>query len=483
MNEDRDLREAPKNMWEYLKQTKETAQACRWVWRELISLKARQWSKWMMGVIFITIILQLSAPFAVQYIFNGLVTTDLEMIYWGFGGYLVCMICCRFTDYFQARAREIVITNAVGEVDQRITELFFEKSMGQHLQESSSLNQANIEKGRSRVMMMIEMLLFNGIDITIRLFLSFLLLWIISPMAGLIMSLVAVIHLAWSLYLNKKVVEDFTPIEKEWRHLNRRRVERWEKMERVKTCGKETEELHEMRTWTSRIIGLDLGFWLWYCLVNNVRHVVAMCGLVVIMAYGVWLVWTGEWMIGLLYPLFMWASIVADNMWHLGRIEQQLNWNVPSVSAMKDALTLKPDVTCATGAPVICHTNPVRVAFDNVSYTYPRGSKEEGTADQKSVMNVICDVTFEIAAGEKIALIGPSGAGKTTIMRLLLRYVDPDQGCIHVNGYKLNELDLSSWMKAIGYIPQQPQVLDGTIRYNLTYGLPNELPQMISSGS
>jgi ABC-type multidrug transport system fused ATPase/permease subunit len=299
-------------------------------------------------------------------------------------------------------------------------------------------------------------------------------------MAGLIMSVVAVIHLAWSLYLNKKVVEDFTPIEKEWRHLNRRRVERWEKMERVKTCGKETEELHEMRTWMRRIIGLDLGFWLWYCLVTNVRQVIAMIGLVVIMAYGAHLVWSGQWMIGMLYPLFMWAAVVADNMWQLGRIEQQFNWNVPSVSAMKEALTLKPDIVCTPDAPVICHQSPVRVAFDNVSYTYPRGSKEEGTADQKSVMNVIRGVTFEIAAGEKVALIGPSGAGKTTIMRLLLRYVDPDQGCIHVNGYKLNELNLFSWMKAVGYIPQQPQVLDGTIRYNLTYGLPNEQREKVT---
>ena len=65
-------------------------------------------------------------------------------------------------------------------------------------------------------------------------------------------------------------------------------------------------------------------------------------------------------------------------------------------------------------------------------------------------------------------------------MRLLLRYADPDAGCIHVNGYKLNEVNLESWMRLVGYIPQHPQVFDGTIRYNLTYGLTEQERQKIT---
>lgn len=96
---------------------------------------------------------------------------------------------------------------------------------------------------------------------------------------------------------------------------------------------------------------------------------------------------------------------------------------------------------------------------------------EEG---DKSYIHTLRNVSFTIEPGEKVALIGPSGAGKTTVMRLLLRFMDPLSGKILVNGYDLKNIDLSDWVKIIGYIPQQAQILDGTIAYNLTYGLSDD---------
>lgn len=56
-------------------------------------------------------------------------------------------------------------------------------------------------------------------------------------------------------------------------------------------------------------------------------------------------------------------------------------------------------------------------------------------------------------------------------MKLLLRYMDPTEGRIAIDGVDLREIDLDSWLSHIGYVPQQLEVFDGTIRYNLTYGL------------
>jgi ABC-type bacteriocin/lantibiotic exporter with double-glycine peptidase domain len=214
---------------------------CRWVWKELTSDEARRWSKRMVLVLIAMVMFDLATPMAIRYIFDGLVGRDLPMIYLGFGGFLLCLGLWKTCQYYNARAREIVIGTAIGDVDRRITELFFEKSMGQHLQESSSLNTANIEKGRSRVVMVIEMLLFQGIEVIVVLLLSFVFLCVLSPVAGLVMGVVIAFHLGFSLYLNKKVVEECTPIERDFRRLNRHRVERWDKMERVKTCCNEAD--------------------------------------------------------------------------------------------------------------------------------------------------------------------------------------------------------------------------------------------------
>lgn len=474
MSEDHDPRKAPESVWEYLAGTKETARVCRWVWKELTSAEARKLSKRMFAILLIMTVFELASPFAVRYIFDGLVIRDYHMLLFGFGGFIAVMLLQKVCAYLYGRLMEMVIGTAIGDIDRRITELFFEKSMGQHIQEGSSLSTANIEKGRGRVLSVIEMLLFQGVEVVAMFLLSFVFLLVLSPMAGLVMAVIITAHFTVSIYLNKKVMEECTPIEKDFRHLNRHRVERWEKMERVKTSGKEAEEMNHMNAWWSRILTKDRAFWLWFIKMAYLRGILNQVGLVTIMAYGSYLVWNDFWMIGMLYPLYAWSSRISENIRRVSQIERILNWNMSSVKSLMETLSIKPSVINDPAAPIVCHQNPIRVAFDHVSYTYPRGSVEEGTAEEKLPTAVIEDVSFEIAAGEKAALIGPSGAGKTTVMRLLLRYMDPDQGCIHINGFKLHEVNLESWMKLVGYIPQQAMVLDGTIRYNLTYGLPVE---------
>lgn len=132
---------------------------------------------------------------------------------------------------------------------------------------------------------------------------------------------------------------------------------------------------------------------------------------------------------------------------------------------------LKPLFAHQTGRPVVA-TEPVAVKFENVGLHFPVGEKHK--------LAVLGGIDFTIHPGEKVALIGPSGAGKTTIMKLLLRFQDPTEGVIYVNGDRLSDLNVSSWMEHVGYIAQQAQVFDGTIRYNLTFGLSEERQKTIS---
>lgn len=101
------------------------------------------------------------------------------------------------------------------------------------------------------------------------------------------------------------------------------------------------------------------------------------------------------------------------------------------------------------------------VQFDDVSFTY-------ASAETRSV--VLHSASFEIRSGRSTALVGRSGAGKTTIVNLLCRFVDPDAGTILVDGMPLDQIDPVQWRRQIAVASQDLELVDGTILDNIIYG-------------
>jgi ATP-binding cassette subfamily B protein len=81
-------------------------------------------------------------------------------------------------------------------------------------------------------------------------------------------------------------------------------------------------------------------------------------------------------------------------------------------------------------------------------------------------------IDLHIDAGERVALVGETGAGKSTVMKLLARFYDPDQGAVSVDGFDLRTLDLREFRRQLGYVPQEAFLFTGTIRDNIAYGRP-----------
>jgi len=82
-------------------------------------------------------------------------------------------------------------------------------------------------------------------------------------------------------------------------------------------------------------------------------------------------------------------------------------------------------------------------------------------------------VDLDVAAGETVAVVGPTGAGKSTVAKLLARSADPTQGSVRVDGVDLREVTVSSLRKQLGVVPQEPFLFHGTVRDNLTVGRPD----------
>jgi ATP-binding cassette, subfamily C, bacterial CydD len=105
---------------------------------------------------------------------------------------------------------------------------------------------------------------------------------------------------------------------------------------------------------------------------------------------------------------------------------------------------------------------PYAIAFEDISFRYPGAS--EPALDQ---------VSFVVPAGARVAIVGPTGAGKSTLAALLLRFGEPDSGEILVNGVPLRETDTRAWRERIAWVPQRPHLFHDTIAANIRLARPS----------
>ncbi|KAF5279607.1 hypothetical protein FQR65_LT15355 [Abscondita terminalis] len=104
------------------------------------------------------------------------------------------------------------------------------------------------------------------------------------------------------------------------------------------------------------------------------------------------------------------------------------------------------------------------IIFENVNFSYPNAPNKM----------VIPNFSYEFKKGKSYALVGESGIGKSTIARMLLRFYDPTNGKILINNKDLSELNLPNFLKNVGYVEQEPQILFGTVFENIQYALFNK---------
>ena len=130
-----------------------------------------------------------------------------------------------------------------------------------------------------------------------------------------------------------------------------------------------------------------------------------------------------------------------------------------SLTDMENLFTLweeKPNLTDSEIA--LQKTEEASIRFENVSFDYD------------ARRTIIKNISFEVPNGKKVALVGPTGAGKSTISRLLFRFYDPKEGAIFVNNQNIKDILQQSLRKMIGVVPQDTVLFNDTIYYNISYG-------------
>lgn len=174
-------------------------------------------------------------------------------------------------------------------------------------------------------------------------------------------------------------------------------------------------------------------------------------------ALKLWL--AGNISVGTVVLVQIYLAIAFDVVWNLGRTFTESAKAVADAKEMIDIFEQKPDVRDPQH-PERCRITDGKIIFDNMHFSYGTGN------------NVFDDFSLTINASDRIGLVGHSGAGKTTITKLLLRFTNIDGGTITIDGQNISLITQSDLRRKIAYVPQEPLLFHRSLRDNIAYSNP-----------
>jgi subfamily B ATP-binding cassette protein MsbA len=166
---------------------------------------------------------------------------------------------------------------------------------------------------------------------------------------------------------------------------------------------------------------------------------------------------------GALVSFLLYAITVAAAVGQLASLFGSYQEAIGAATRIFELLDLEPTVAEPQRPRALTERVRGEVAFEHVSFRYGLDLPE-----------VLSDIDLRIGSGEVVALVGPSGAGKTTVASLLPRFWDVNAGRITLDGVDIRELSFADLRGAIGMVPQEPALFSGTVRENIAYARPAE---------
>ena len=186
-------------------------------------------------------------------------------------------------------------------------------------------------------------------------------------------------------------------------------------------------------------------------------HIVAGISFGLLVSAGGWLMNSGEISVGQFVTFLLISTRMTMPLWILGMLLNQLQKGEAASRRVFAVIDLEPSIFDREGS--IPLEEPISsVSFQDVSFAYP-----------SSISNVLNGINLSASSGQFLGVMGHTGAGKSTILKLIERFYEPQTGKVLINGRDINEFSIESVRSRIGFVSQEPFLFYGTIRDNVAY--------------
>lgn len=384
--------------------------------------------------------------------------------------------------YFRERFEMKHLDYELGRYMSQISmEKFFQISMGQHNLGHSAIKRSVVTKGESAIAGIINMAIYDlGPTLFMILIPTFLMIAKV-PLLGFCVLAAMSIFTLYSLKYNMGFVSLLRKLDTLSNRVFKKTVEVVENAQVVyvnaqekRVCGECDYENSTLGTYGKPLWNQYLNWFYVGQLFVSLSHLTCL-------AIAGYLVYVDSITPGTFAMCFLWLGSAFGTMSNISNIQRNSAKTVAPIIKYFRFLDYEPDIVVPVHPVPIEHLRG-QIEFRHVSFTYSsRTEKDElnddedsaeiSTLDESTKIPALRDVSFVLEEGKRHAFVGKSGAGKSTLVGLILRAFDPQSGHVLVDGVDIRMLDYRELRRKIGLVPQDVSLFDGTMRYNITFGM------------
>jgi len=279
--------------------------------------------------------------------------------------------------------------------------------------------------------------------------------WLIAPIYFLTVPALGIL----SSVLSKKIKVIQKTIVAETTALAGATTESLRNIELVKSLGLAPQEIARLNSTTDKILQLELKKVRYIRSLSFIQGTVVNALRTTIMFLMLYLIYVQAITVGQFFSLFIYSFFIFGPLQELGNIINIYREAEVSLKNFQDILDMKKEPRPLNPVPL---PELRHLAFSHVSFQHQTASSP-----------ALTDISFSVKRGDTVAFVGPSGAGKTTLVKLLVGLYRPQTGDILYNGHSASDVDLNQLRERIGFVTQDTQLFSGTIRENLRFVNPN----------
>lgn len=358
-------------------------------------------------------------------------------------------------------------------------EKFFSISMGQHHAGHSIIKRSIMSKGEAAVAGIVNMGIYELVPTILMVFIPLGLLLVKVPIIGACVIFVIICYAIYTVKYNTSFSPRLRKLDTLSNTVSKKRGEVIENADLVFANAQEERvrrECDEEKN-TEGLQGKPV--WLSYGVCFYGGQFFLIISQTLCIAISAYLARKGTITPGTFVAVVIWIGSALGTLTNISHVQRNLMKNLAPVSKYFRFLDYQPDILMPD-KPVPIENLQGRIEFRHVSFTYRKRTDkdslnddegEETSTKEHQEIPALQDISLVLDPGKRYAFVGPSGAGKSTLIGLVLRAYDSQAGHVLIDGVDIRMLDYRELRRNIGLVPQDVALFDGSMRYNITFGL------------